>query len=309
MATIKVHAGDVLRVRVSFTLKHAPVLFLVPLTVVSFTSAFGQTNPNGPTPAMTNLTIQAMVNGGVPVPTIIRAIKTAPKIDLYTNDREYAQIVAAGASTSDANQIMRAIHQREYDGAEKWSADPIVSTAISTSVASVVKPQISTIPPAPAIIDPQPQPPVIRAAREPIAPPRIIVQLSPEELAALCFRATKIIGDPMQEFAAQEEAHTVALLYKCAQSSSTIDPSRQADGAHVETEARAQSEPSYVAPSYTAGPAPSYTAAAPVPTCGRWCIFFQGLAQAIQDQQNGAYVYAGRPVAASRKPAAKKTKK
>ena len=67
-------------------------------------------------PVMSNYTIQAMLSGGVPLPTIIRAIKTARQVDLYMNDREYARFKAAGASKSDADQIMQAIHSREYDG-------------------------------------------------------------------------------------------------------------------------------------------------------------------------------------------------
>ncbi len=115
------------------------------------------------TQVMTNFTIQAMLNGGIPLNTIIRAIRTAPKIDLYINKREHDQFIRAGASPAAADQILQAIHDREYNGAEKWSADPIVSNPVAT-VASpptnrvdvTVQPALS--PPTPAAVVPAPAP-------------------------------------------------------------------------------------------------------------------------------------------------------
>jgi len=74
-----------------------------------------------------------MLNGGIPVNTIIRAIRTAPKIDLYINKREHDQFVRAGASPAAADQLLQAIHDREYNGAEKWSADSIVGNPVVTA--------------------------------------------------------------------------------------------------------------------------------------------------------------------------------
>jgi hypothetical protein len=73
-----------------------------------------------------------MLNGGIPVNTIIRAIRTAPKIDLYINKREHDQFIRAGASPAAADQILQAIHDREYNGAEKWSADSITGSPVVT---------------------------------------------------------------------------------------------------------------------------------------------------------------------------------
>jgi hypothetical protein len=97
------------------------------------------------TAVMTNHTIQAMLSGGVPVPTIIRAIKTAKQIDLYMNADEYARLKNAGASKSDADQIIQAIHSREYDGIDNSPAEPaikvpVVAIAPVPASASVVAP-------------------------------------------------------------------------------------------------------------------------------------------------------------------------
>ncbi len=65
-------------------------------------------------PVMTNATIEAMVSGGVPLPVIVRAIRTAAQIEFFTGRQDYARLKNAGASGSAADQIMKAIHQREY---------------------------------------------------------------------------------------------------------------------------------------------------------------------------------------------------
>ena len=51
-------------------------LLLLLLTAVSATAQ---------APVMSNPTIQAMVHAGAPTETIIRATKTAPRMDLYIN--------------------------------------------------------------------------------------------------------------------------------------------------------------------------------------------------------------------------------
>lgn len=137
-----------------YTLKLNPALAAMLLTSAALIAQ---------TQVMTNFTIQAMLNGGIPLNTIIRAIRTAPKIDLYINKREHDQFIRAGASPAAAAQILQAIHDREYNGAEKWSADPIVGNPVAT-VASPpanrvdVAAQPAPPPSTPAAVVPAPAP-------------------------------------------------------------------------------------------------------------------------------------------------------
>lgn len=101
---------------------------------------------------MTNPTIQAMINGGVPVTTIVRTIKASQRIDLYINKDEYAKLIAAGASSAAADQIMTAIHDREYSGVEQY-APPV---NITPQPAAPIPVAISSPVPDPA---PSPSPP------------------------------------------------------------------------------------------------------------------------------------------------------
>ncbi len=98
------------------------------------------------TSTMTNSTIQSMVHAGAPLETIVRAIKTAPRIDLYINDREYAQFLAAGASSADTELIMKAIHDREYNGAEKIPGPPVANAIAPAPVAAAPDPPPSSAP-------------------------------------------------------------------------------------------------------------------------------------------------------------------
>ena len=137
-----------------YTLKLNPVLAAMLLTSAALIAQ---------TQVMTNFTIQAMLNGGIPLNTIIRAIRTAPKIDLYINKREHDQFIRAGASPVAADQILQAIHDREYNGAEKWSADPIVSNPVATVAsppANRVDVAVQPAPPpsTPAAVVPAPAP-------------------------------------------------------------------------------------------------------------------------------------------------------
>jgi TonB family protein len=70
------------------------------------------------TPVMTNSTVEAMVSGGVSTAMIVRAIKTAARIEFFSNEQEHLQLIKAGASASAAREIMEAIQQREYNGAD-----------------------------------------------------------------------------------------------------------------------------------------------------------------------------------------------
>ena len=90
--------------------------FLV--TSSALVPAEGQNRP------MTNSTIQAMISGGVPVATIVRTIRTAPTVQLFVDRDEIARLLNAGASASDAEQIMKAIHDREYNGVDQSPVSP-----------------------------------------------------------------------------------------------------------------------------------------------------------------------------------------
>src|SRR5580658_6322610 len=68
-------------------------------------------------PVMTNQTVQAMIAGGVPVPVIVRSIRTATKISLhYTDPADRKRFIEAGATATDTDAIIKAIAHREYVG-------------------------------------------------------------------------------------------------------------------------------------------------------------------------------------------------
>jgi hypothetical protein len=73
-------------------------------------------------PMMTNQTVEAMVYGGVPLATIISAIKGAARIQLSETRQDYDRLVAAGSSPAAATEIMKAIHARQYNGVDRWPA-------------------------------------------------------------------------------------------------------------------------------------------------------------------------------------------
>lgn len=108
------------------------------------------------TPVMTNATIEAMVSGGVPLPVIVRAIKTATKIELLTGDQDYARLTNAGASTSAADEIMKAIHYREYVGIDRSPVKPLVPAAVVAKPAPV---PVASVAPAPVPVVSVPVPP------------------------------------------------------------------------------------------------------------------------------------------------------
>jgi len=111
-------------------------------------------------PVMTNKTIQAMVSGGVPLSMIVRAIRIAPQIDLYMNDRERAALKAAGAADSEIDEIMKAIHYREYTGVDR-------SPEFNFQVAVVIPPAAPEFPPEglTAAVLPVPALPVLSATK------------------------------------------------------------------------------------------------------------------------------------------------
>jgi hypothetical protein len=109
-------------------------------------------------PVMTNETVEAMLRGGVPVPTILSAIKTAAYIQLVASKEFYDRLLNAGASPSVADQIVRAMHDRTYNGAvrpEDVKPAPVaVILAQTPFVPAAVAQPVET--PAPAITPPPP---------------------------------------------------------------------------------------------------------------------------------------------------------
>jgi hypothetical protein len=112
-------------------------------------------------PVMTNQTVEAMLRGGVPVPTIVTAIKTAEYIQLYTSTEFYDRLLTAGASRNVADQILQAMHDRNYKGAMRpedvnpapvaVARPPVVAAATAQPVATpapVVTPPPPTVVPA-----------------------------------------------------------------------------------------------------------------------------------------------------------------
>jgi len=131
-------------------------------------------------PVMTNYTIQAMISGGVPVPVIVRAIKTATKVDLYMNDRECTRLKDAGASYAEVNRIVQAIHDREYNGVDLYPAEEsLVSTAIAAPVAQPVAVAI-TVPVAVTQPVAVPRPVALPVAAAAVMPPGVpVAELAP----------------------------------------------------------------------------------------------------------------------------------
>ncbi len=70
-----------------------------------------------PSSVMTNETVETMIRSGVPLATIVSAIKTATKVDFLIDKQAYAQLGEAGASDSDSEQILEAMHLRVIHGA------------------------------------------------------------------------------------------------------------------------------------------------------------------------------------------------
>jgi len=113
------------------------------------------------TPVMTNATIEAMVSGGVPLPVIVRAIRTAARIELFTGKHDYARLTNAGASIKDADRIMEAIRYREYNGID---GSPVVEHPVVEQVASVTEPAPSPAAPVPVSVAASAPSPVAPAA-------------------------------------------------------------------------------------------------------------------------------------------------
>jgi hypothetical protein len=102
-------------------------------------------------PVMTNETVEAMLRGGVPVPTILTVIKTAPYIQLFTSKEFYGRLIKAGAPPGVADQIVRAMHDRTYNGAARL--DDIHSDAVAETVAAPLPTVVTpAAPPASAIV-------------------------------------------------------------------------------------------------------------------------------------------------------------
>jgi hypothetical protein len=120
-------------------------------------------------PVMTNQTVEAMLRGGVAVPTILIAIKTAAYIQLFTSKEFYDRLLNAGATPSVADQIVQAMHDRTYKGAVRPEDARPVPVAVALARPSVVPTAIAQPVETPAPVVPPP-PPVVVPAPALIAP-------------------------------------------------------------------------------------------------------------------------------------------
>lgn len=111
-------------------------------------AAIAQIQP--PPTALTNASVEQMVHSGIPLASILRAIKTAPIADFLVNSHEFTELQGAGATNRAGDQILEAMHQRMLHG-------PVIAP-----------------PPAPpvvvAITRPEPQPTPL-VAEQPQDPP------------------------------------------------------------------------------------------------------------------------------------------
>jgi hypothetical protein len=103
------------------------------------------------TPVMTNQTVEAMLRGGVPVPTIVTAIKTAEYIELFTSTEFYNRLLNAGASHNVADQIVQAMHDRNYKGAVRPEDINPVPVAVA-----IARPPVAPTPVARPVETPAP---------------------------------------------------------------------------------------------------------------------------------------------------------
>jgi hypothetical protein len=120
-------------------------------------------------PVMTNQTVEAMLRGGVAVPTILTAIKTAAYIQLFMSKEFYDRLLRAGASPSVADQIVHVMHDRTYNGAERFEDVKPVPVAVAltspgvvpTAVAQPVEAPVPVVTPPPPMAVPAPAPSLI----------------------------------------------------------------------------------------------------------------------------------------------------
>jgi hypothetical protein len=151
------------------------------------------------TPVMTNDTIEAMVSGGVQLPTIIRAIKTAPKIELYMNEREYIGLKNAGATTSEADEIFKAIHYREYFGIDRSPVEPVVRVSVeplAVSKPAAPVPQGAPVPVPVALKPPTPVAPVVPVTTPPVpVPPAKTISVAVASVAPAPVSVSRVVPD------------------------------------------------------------------------------------------------------------------
>lgn len=90
---------------------------------------------------MSNETVEAMLRGGVPVQTIVTAIRTAGHIQLFMSKDFSDRLLKAGASPAVADQIMQAMHDRNYYGARRpEDIEPVPATVAPAPQAAVSAP-------------------------------------------------------------------------------------------------------------------------------------------------------------------------
>ena len=112
---------------------------------------------------MTNQTVEAMLRGGVPVSTIVTAIKTAEYIQLYTSKEFHDRLLNAGASPSVADQIVQAMHDRNYKGAVRPEDVNPVPVAVAIARPPVAPTAVTQLVETPAPVVTSPPPAIVAA--------------------------------------------------------------------------------------------------------------------------------------------------
>ncbi len=121
-------------------------------------------------PVMTNQTVEAMLRGGVPVATIVTAIKTAEHIELYTSTDFRDRLLTAGASRAAADQIVQAMHDRNYKGVmrpEDVNPAPVAVAIARPPVVAVAVAQPIAPPAFPRAVAPAASAPTISPSHKP----------------------------------------------------------------------------------------------------------------------------------------------
>jgi hypothetical protein len=110
----------------------------------------------------------------VPVATIVQSIRSATKIQFFQEKRDYERLVQAGASTSETDQIMKAIHAREYNGIDLTPAPETAPVAVAPAPVKAPPMPVSLPPPPPAPVAPAPVSVAVVAPAPPPAPAPVV---------------------------------------------------------------------------------------------------------------------------------------
>lgn len=110
----------------------APILRIAAFFALSTAASLAQ--PQAYVEPLTNANVELMVHRGIPLATIVQAIKKAPEVDFLIDNYETLRLTEAGASDSVSDQIVQAMRQRMY---------PAMAPSIAVTARSVVPAPVS----------------------------------------------------------------------------------------------------------------------------------------------------------------------